>query len=72
MRTSLLCIAFGTALLGAGGAAHSAAQKTERPSVSTHVESIVCVGNRRSYRTFRHCVRLRGARRANYCGRICR
>ena len=38
MRKNLLCIAFATALLGTGGAAHSAMQKFEKPSASTLVE----------------------------------
>jgi hypothetical protein len=71
MRKSLLCIAFAIAVLATGGAAHSAMQKNEKPSVFTHVEPVICEGRRRNYRSFRQCVRLRGARRANYCGRIC-
>ncbi len=74
MRKSLLCAAFATAFLGVGTAAHSAMQKSDRPSIASLTQPVLCVGNRRNYRNFNHCWRINGRlhpRNANYCSRIC-
>jgi hypothetical protein len=75
MHKTLLCAAFATAFLAVGGAAQSAMQKIDKLSVATPVESVVCVGNRRTYRDFNHCMRVNGSvsgyRVASYCSRIC-
>ena len=72
MRKVFLCAVFATASIGLGSSAQSAMPKIDRPSVEKIVEQVVCIGNRRNYRNFNHCIRVLGSRRTNYCGRICR
>lgn len=76
MRKTLLCAAFAMAFAAIGGQAQSAMQKTDRPSVATVVEPVVCVGDRRDYRDYRHCWRVNSRKGsvwpARYCSRICR
>jgi hypothetical protein len=75
MHKTLLCAAFATAFLAVGGTAQSAMQKANKPSVVSHVEPVVCVGDRRNYRNFDHCMQVLGSvnryRVASYCSRIC-
>jgi hypothetical protein len=57
-----------------GAAAALPLPKTHKLLIEKAVEPVGCVGNRRNYRDFNHCWRMRGRRshRANYCSRICR
>jgi hypothetical protein len=74
MRKGLVCAALAAALLGGGGAAWSAMPGLAKPSVESPVQSVVCVGDRRDYRSFNHCWRInarRGRWAARYCSRIC-
>ena len=64
------------ALAAIGGPADSAMQKVDGPRVSTLVEPVACVGDRRKYRNFNHCwsVNIRRASAgatSRYCSRIC-
>ena len=76
MRRTLLCTALAMALVAFGGPAQSAMPKIDGPSVSTLVEAVVCVGDRRDYRDFNHCWRVNNRRvrtsaAVRYCSRIC-
>jgi len=73
MYKTLLCV-LASMFLALGAAAHAPVWKTGRPLVEKAVQSVDCVGNRRSYRSFNHCWRVHGRlnpRNAAYCSRIC-
>jgi hypothetical protein len=75
MHKTLLCAAFSLAFMGLSiAAAPSAMPRTDTPTVENLVQQVICVGNRRTYRSFNHCWRVNGRlhpRNANYCSRIC-
>jgi|KBSSwiStaDraftv2_1062776.scaffolds.fasta_scaffold27395_4 hypothetical protein len=73
MHKTLLCVLV-SMFLALGAAAQAPVLKIGRPFVETSVQSVICEGNRRSYRSFNHCWRVNGRRNtrsANYCSRIC-
>jgi hypothetical protein len=72
MRKVLLWASFAVACVAFGGSARSAMPKIDRPSMESAVQQVVCIGNRRNFRNFNHCVQILGARNTNHCGRICR
>jgi len=73
MHKSLLYV-LASMFLALGAAAHAPVSKSGRPLVEKPVQSVVCVGNRRNYRSFNHCWRVIGRlnpRNAGHCSRIC-
>ena len=76
MRSALLCAIVTMGLLAWGGPAPSAMPRIGQGSVSSLVERVVCVGDRRDYRDFNHCWRVNNRRirvsaAVKYCSRIC-
>ena len=77
MRKSMLCAALAVAFLALGPpVAPSAMQRPDRPAIEPVAQQVVCVGDRRSYRSFNHCwaVNIRRSRPnavSRYCSRIC-
>lgn len=69
MRTMLLALTIGLALVGIGSPAQAAMLQADKPAIAQLAEPVVCQGNRRSYRNFNHCFRVNRA--ARYCSRIC-
>jgi hypothetical protein len=72
MRKTLLCVGLATAFIGIGSSAQSAMPKMDTPSIESVVQQVICIGNRRNFRNFNHCVRVLGSRNSNHCSRICR
>jgi hypothetical protein len=74
MHKSLL-FALVSMLLALSAAAQAPLLQLDRPSVESPVQSTICVGNRRSYRSFTHCWRvnrkLTPRVASAYCSRIC-
>jgi hypothetical protein len=63
------------AFVATAGQAQSAVHNLGKPSASSLVEPVVCIGNRRNYRNFNHCWRVNGHKGSvwpgRYCARIC-
>jgi hypothetical protein len=51
-------------------AARSAMPMIDRPQIASAIESIVCEGDRRTYRNYNHCVRVLGPKYSRHCSRI--
>jgi hypothetical protein len=75
MRKCLLAATIAAACLGTAvglvAPARSAMLPADRPALDALVQPAACVGNRRTYRSFNHCVRVNRPRSAGYCSRIC-
>jgi hypothetical protein len=76
MRKIMLGAVLALASAAIGGPAKSAMLKVDRPAVSTAVEPVACVGDRRTYRDFNHCwsvniKRSSAGATSRYCSRIC-
>lgn len=72
MRKIFLCAAAAVGIVSISTVARSAMPMTDKPQITSVIESVVCIGDRRTYKNFNHCVTVLGPKNSRFCSKICR